>query len=81
MLQHFYCDVTSVFLVSHSAFLSFVQCCDSAFGVATLHFSYMYNVATLSVNVETDVAVGVSTLHFAFLDHVVTLGVDVPTLL
>ena len=46
-----------------SAFFLFVQCCEFAFGVVTLHFAYKYNVATLSVDVATDDAVGVVTLE------------------
>ena len=53
----------------------------SIFGVETLHFAYMYNVSTLSVDVAIDVVVGVVTLHLSYLDHVATLSVDVMTLL
>ena len=39
------------------------------------------DVATLSVDVTTNVAVGVVTLHLSYLDHVATPSVDVVTLL
>ena len=53
MSRHFYCDVIVVLLVSRLCILLTIQCRDSAFGVATLHFSYVDHVATLSVDVAT----------------------------
>ena len=51
------------------------------FGVVTLHFVYMYNVATLSVDVTTIVACCNRDSEFCYLDHVMTLSVNVATFL